>query len=352
MRRWPIMAFRPMMAFSKDHGAEAQGILPTSFSSSRSSFSAQSLGLALHRALVAAATGFLIVGGILLFLGASSLQGAQRGSSSDSIGQASADIVLDVSAAAAGRPTALKDVTRLIVVAGHTVYLGARWESADLRQEQNWFLEPHQGGQLDTFLAHIRRGVELAANDSRALLLFSGGETRPGVGPRSEGASYWLAAEAFDWFGHRASAMNRTHAEEYARDSFENLLFSVCRFRQLTGRYPKHVTVVSFEFKRTRFERVHRRALRFPAKSFDYVGVDPPLSSGFRDALVERELTGALHPFREDPYGCRLVRLTSKRISRNPLIRFHPYPQGCPELSGLFNYCGGETFSGTLPWDR
>ena len=35
----------------------------------------------------------------------------------------------------------------------------------------------------------------------------------------------------------------RTLTEEHARDSFENLLFSVCRFRELTGTYPYNITV-------------------------------------------------------------------------------------------------------------
>lgn len=35
----------------------------------------------------------------------------------------------------------------------------------------------------------------------------------------------------------------RALTEEHARDSFENLLFSVCRFRELTGMYPHNITV-------------------------------------------------------------------------------------------------------------
>jgi hypothetical protein len=46
-----------------------------------------------------------------------------------------------------------------------------------------------------------------------------------------------------------------------ARDSFENLLFSLCRFHELTGCYPTDVTVVSFEFKRWRFSNLHRQAV-------------------------------------------------------------------------------------------
>lgn len=39
---------------------------------------------------------------------------------------------------------------------------------------------------------------------------------------------------------------SRALTEEHARDSFENLLFSVCRFRELTGSYPQNITVKPF----------------------------------------------------------------------------------------------------------
>jgi hypothetical protein len=52
-------------------------------------------------------------------------------------------------------------------------------------------------------LDHIRLGIEAAAKDPKALLLFSGGQTRQAAGPRSEGLSYWVVAEAADWFGHK-----------------------------------------------------------------------------------------------------------------------------------------------------
>jgi hypothetical protein len=45
-----------------------------------------------------------------------------------------------------------------------------------------------------------------------------------------------------------------------ARDSLENLLFSLCRFNELSDSYPLDVTVVSFGFKKRRFEELHRRA--------------------------------------------------------------------------------------------
>lgn len=244
-----------------------------------------------------------------------------------------------------------RNATSLIIVAGHAIYTGHLWTPQALRNERNWFLEPYQMGMVDTFIAHIRRGVELAAQDSSALLLFSGGETRPGVGPRSEASTYWLVADAFDWYGSRHSVQNRSHAEDYARDSYENLLFSICRFRQLSGNYPRHITVVSFGYKKPRFEMIHRHAMRFPQSRFHFVGIDPPATEGMRDSLSARERAKSMGPFARDPYGCLSMSLRSKRIERNPFLRHRPYPLGCPELVGLFRHCRPSTFEGALPWD-
>lgn len=41
---------------------------------------------------------------------------------------------------------------------------------------------------------------QAAAADPAALLMFSGGQTRLAAGPRSEGLSYWVVAEAAGWF--------------------------------------------------------------------------------------------------------------------------------------------------------
>jgi hypothetical protein len=87
------------------------------------------------------------------------------------------------------------------MVAGHSIYTSASCGKTD--REDSWFLEPYQKhpGQAATFLAHIKEGVEIAARDQDALLLFSGGETRKDAGPRSEAQSYWAIAESKGWFG-------------------------------------------------------------------------------------------------------------------------------------------------------
>jgi hypothetical protein len=43
-----------------------------------------------------------------------------------------------------------------------------------------------------------------------------------------------MVAEAAGWYGHK-DVRARTFTEDHARDSFENLLFGLCRFYELTG---------------------------------------------------------------------------------------------------------------------
>lgn len=253
------------------------------------------------------------------------------------------------SASAHWRPAEWEQLSTLVVVAGHAIFVGPSWRPGDLLEEHNWVLESFQHGQVSTFLKHIEKGVEIAANDTSALLMFSGGQTRMGVGPRSEGFTYWMAAEAANWYGYQTSNVrNRSLAEEYARDSLENLLFSICRFKQVVGQYPNKIKVVSFEFKRVRFVDVHRRAVRFPANSFEFFGIDP---EGARK-LTAGEMSQAMGPFANDPYGCYTSVLSRKKEIRNPYLRYHPYPQGCPELASLFQYCGRGVYGGPLPWDK
>lgn len=252
-------------------------------------------------------------------------------------------------AAAEVRPQQWSSLSTLVMVAGHAIFVSPRWDPDSLNDESNWILEKFQRGQVTTFLEHIRQGVMIAANDSSALLLFSGGQTRPGAGPRSEGLTYWLAADSNGWFG-QGDVRSRSLSEEYARDSMENLLFSVCRFRQVVGRYPRVIKIVGFGFKRPRFVDMHRKAIRFPAHRFEYFGFDPDGSDGMR-GVTAGERSQAMGPFAGDPYGCKTRVLSSKRLERNPYIRYHPYPQGCPELADLFRHCGRSTFSGPLPWD-
>ncbi|XP_026394955.1 uncharacterized protein C57A10.07-like [Papaver somniferum] len=234
----------------------------------------------------------------------------------------------------------------LVMVAGHSVYISNNCGKLD--SEDSWYLESYQKhpGQAASFLSHIKEAVEIAARDEGSLLLFSGGETRKDAGPRSEAQSYWAVAESQGWFGNKEDVRSRALTEEHARDSFENLLFSVCRFRELTGIYPHNITVVGYDFKEERFAQLHRSAIGFPEERFFYKGT--PVSSTSKESAIKGEaLVRTL--FQADPYGC-LGPLRRKKLGRDPFHRSIPYPNGCPELEGLFRYCGASTYPGTLPW--
>ncbi|KAL6768781.1 hypothetical protein ACKKBF_B16175 [Auxenochlorella protothecoides x Auxenochlorella symbiontica] len=237
----------------------------------------------------------------------------------------------------------VSNLSTLILVAGHSVYTGLDYH--DAQGSSSWYLLDYQKevkGQTESFMAHIRLGVEQAAADPKSVLLFSGGKTRASAGPRAEAEGYWLVAEANDWFGF-PEVRRRAFTEEKARDSFENLLFGLCRYYELTGHHPTHVTVVGYEFKKARFQDMHRAAVRYPATSFSYVGT-PALTP----SAVDGEAAAAA-AFRTDPYGCSGA-LAAKRAERDPFAEGGYGPDRCPAMAGLLNWCGPDPFPGRLPW--
>ncbi|KAJ7965423.1 putative Transmembrane protein [Quillaja saponaria] len=146
--------------------------------------------------------------------------------------------------------------------------------------------------------------------------------------------------------GKQDSVKWRALTEEHARDSFENLLISVCRFRELTGAYPQNITVVSYDFKEERFVHLHRSAIGFQESRFFYTGTPASITS--KEAALKGEALVRTQS-QEDPYGCQ-GSLYHKILRRNPFHRSIPYPDGCPEIQGLFRYFGEAPYPGSLPW--
>lgn len=93
------------------------------------------------------------------------------------------------------------------------------------QDELDWFLLPYQkhSGLPNAIVAHIKAGIMAAQRDRESLLVFSGGETRPAAGPDTEGSSYFRVADAMLLWSEGSNVRSRTLAEEFARDSFENL---------------------------------------------------------------------------------------------------------------------------------
>ncbi|KAI0766845.1 hypothetical protein BD413DRAFT_141300 [Trametes elegans] len=256
------------------------------------------------------------------------------------------------------RDRALEGVDHLIVVPGHAIWKGSTLEARF--DEDQWVLEPYQrsGGRVAAFFKHILAAAELARQDEHSLLVFSGGQTRASS-TTTEAESYMRLARVSDLLPPGAPAAVRATTEDYALDSYQNLLFSIARFHEYTGRYPARITVVGYEMKRRRFMELHRAALRWPEARFEYVGID---AEGDGDAhsggsAQQGELQNGYLPYTEDSYGCHGP-LLAKRRARNPFLRFHPYYSSAPELGALLNWCpdrsqGGQTavFAGPLPWD-
>ncbi|KAJ1654118.1 hypothetical protein IWQ61_005891 [Dispira simplex] len=210
-------------------------------------------------------------------------------------------------------------LTELIVVPGHAVYLGNPYDKVQIKQTEAWSLESFQSARdIHGFLEHIHTGIVELDRQPRALLMFSGGQTKIHAGLRSEAQSYWEIAQGQKWLSSKN--IWRTTTEEFARDSFENLLFSLCRFYEVTGRYPSNITFVGYPFKKNRFINLHRAALKLPTTKFHYV--DSPVDDDFYvDAeKTTGELTNAYRPFEIDPYGCTGI-LRKKRAKRNPFHR-------------------------------
>ncbi|KAJ2520629.1 hypothetical protein GGI11_002242 [Coemansia sp. RSA 2049] len=234
-------------------------------------------------------------------------------------------------------------VTDLIIVPGHGIFTN---EGPPLA-ENNWHLLKMQRGEVGAFMAHIGKAVEMVKEQDSSLLVFSGGKTRLTAGMFSEAQGYWNAADRMGWL--TKDVYRRVFTEEHARDSYENVLFSIARFREVTGHYPDRITVVGFEFKKDRFLDLHRKALRYPKIRFNYVGINPP---GDSTKLLLGERENAYRLFARDLYGCRGL-LAEKRRERNPFKTVHGYATSCPEIAAFFNYCPGNpmaTYDGALPW--
>ena len=251
----------------------------------------------------------------------------------------------------------IHDLTNAIVVAGHAPFKeSVREVPLDPGRDEPWVLQSFQMGEPPLYIAHAQRAVELLKADPRALLIFSGGYTRPEAGLRwSEAETYRAIARRFEWWNAGATAHEsakfaaRTATEDYSRDSFENLLFSICRFQQVTSRYPERVTLISWRFKQERFD-LHRATIRFPVSRFVFEGFNDPID--YNGALRGEATTRA--EFHRNRYGSD-GRVAEKRLTRNPFQREHDF-RLCPDLRAFFAFIEDpenrdSDYPARLPWE-
>lgn len=224
--------------------------------------------------------------------------------------------------------------TALIIVPGHAVYAGS--DSSHSRVSSHWlgtFAGYQDNDEAELYYEHVRTGVLIASREQRALLIFSGGETRDVAGPFSEAQGYWFLAHQNKWFGH-TEVQNRAITEEFARDSFENLLFALHRFREWTNRFPEYVAVCGFAFKAERYE-FHWSTLQSRSETlklenlgeptFRYIPVNdpPPYLLEGPGGSREGEAT-TLQDWKADPLGLE-GELHNKELQRNRFRRKYFY---------------------------
>lgn len=227
----------------------------------------------------------------------------------------------------------------LIILPCHSIWKGGS-TLGKLRDE--WFLASFQmeGEDHLCFREHIETSFKLLKEKPTSILVVSGGQTKAEAGRVSESESYVKLLQSM--FPDDQKDFLRVVAEEYARDSFENVLLLICRFQEISGTYPSHITIVGFEFKKERFVACHlERALSFPENRVTYVGNHPSPKDKisrytYYENLASCERRYALEPFNEDLYGLRSP-LRTKRLQRDPYQRQHNYRKSNPELAKVLD---------------
>ena len=259
--------------------------------------------------------------------------------------------------------------THLIIVPCHSIWNPFHHSQApngrpNLGQNpEHWFLAPFQL-QGDDHLAFIKHGLYaiitlLKDKTDSSLLVFSGSQTKKPAGPLSESQSYYLLMRQllrfsqgrdtpnFDGIGKILTEINqlleergiemeslfttRITTEEYALASFDNMIYSIYRFKQITDVWPTDITIVGFGFKRARFEELHAKAIDFPKDRLNYISIDPSPKgytvgerTKYFEHLDQLEQQNAVALFAKDWFATRDP-LLSKKQSRNPFQRFNDY---------------------------
>lgn len=250
--------------------------------------------------------------------------------------------------------------THLVLVCCHATYRGV----GDPNDKTSWILQDFQKsnpstgkqGEHLTFLEHIHAAAAIVARDPNALLLFSGGKTQSLV-DLSEAESYRRVYEikhdAVDAaHGHQI----KINTEPHATDSYQNLLFSLLRFKILTTSYPSRVTLITHAFKSQRFLELHGSALKFPAEKLRVLGMNPPFTRDELEDVQEGERVRGYEPFERDLYGVKEV-LGGKRRGRGWRREVSGTLAGGleEEVGRLLEWDGGESgrevFGEKLPWE-
>ncbi|KAJ5161260.1 hypothetical protein N7492_006652 [Penicillium capsulatum] len=194
--------------------------------------------------------------------------------------------------------------THLIIVCCHAIYLGS--PQGD-NSEDNWSATRTLPGAPDIYQIPTQGigigpkwSVDLFRNFVKDNHYFQDPTNTPAIDP------------------------SRILSETHATDSYQNVLFSLLRFRLHTGVYPQRVTVVTHEFKRARFMECHFPAVgllplpgslqRLNCEVF-VEGINPPEEVTPLESLASGEASKGIGLWKQDLYGTK-ADLAGKRVKR------------------------------------
>ena len=199
----------------------------------------------------------------------------------------------------------------LLMLAGHAIYQGGRWHGGHQNEDR-------------LYETHVRDAFRILAAEGYQALALSGGRSRPQLAPEIGNSE----AEGMLEYARAAGLAGGTVLlEQFGRDSFENLFFSMLCFHRQFGEWPSRVGAVSWKFKALRFYLI-ACGLRLADGRFRFFGSgDPagqPAIEAFAaaslqyDAMIVRggEIVDPLHRDRQW-FGAKRMGRTPREFASN-----------------------------------
>lgn len=135
---------------------------------------------------------------------------------------------------------------------------------------------------------------------------------------------------ARDLFGQETNPptlRKRIFAEEWATDSYQNVLLSLIQYPQFRRSihpdqgldvriaWPDKLIIISHDFKRSRFMELHVPTIQPPSAKVEYIGIDPPFDSDQLAQVVQGDRLRGYGAWKSDLRGTGML-LTRKRLAR------------------------------------
>jgi len=183
----------------------------------------------------------------------------------------------------------------VVVVAGHGIYVDGRWYGGFQ-------------GEDDFYVRHVKAGVSLLKDGPYDFCVLIGGATRPELAAETKGVSEAKGMKmcAVDNRFFEADD-GRILLEEFARDSMENLLFSILEFHRKTGNWPGRIGVVSWNSKALRYHLIASGMQLGGRIFFHGVGDYPAQADLERACAAEARFNAAIVDVTLSPPGYNIV---------------------------------------------